>query len=87
MVNTKKTKHNWRGYNGWGEMWKGRIGGDAFTGVEGMHSLGWRECIHWGAVWKGRTGGDAVGGVRCGKNICTLTVRMLSFAVTIKTNI
>lgn len=55
--------------------------------LEGMRSLGWRGCVHWGAVWKGRTGGDAVGGVRCGKNICTLTVRMLSFAVTMKTSI
>lgn len=60
MVNTKKTKHNWRGYNGWGEVWKGRIGGDAFTGVEGMRSLGWRGCIHWG-------GGDAFTGVQCGR--------------------
>lgn len=38
-------------------MWNGRIRGDAFTGVEGMNSLGWSE------VWKGRIGGDAVSGV------------------------
>lgn len=48
-----------------------------------MHSLGWRRCIHWGEVWKDRTGEDAVGGLRCGKNTCTLTVGILSFAATI----